>query len=93
MECIFEAMPSAGLPPDRNTLYIMMRAYVNSGHVDKAAALAERFKESGVQFKPTGERLLQLAVAGSSDSSSSSDGNGNGCSSSGGGGGGSSCEQ
>ena len=72
MESVFEAMPAAGLPPDRNTVYILVRAYVNTGQVDKAAALAARYKEMGVEVKPTGERLLELATVGRSNSSSPS---------------------
>jgi len=72
MESVFEAMPAAGLPPDRNTVYILVRAYVNTGQVDKAAALAARYKEMGLEVKPTGERLLELATIGRCSSSSSS---------------------
>ena len=54
-------MHAAGLLPTAKTAYILVRAAVNSGRMDTAAAYLARMRAEGVHIKPS---TLQLIMDG-----------------------------
>lgn len=68
---LLQAMPAAGMEPDGRTAYILIRAAVNTGQLERAAALEERFTSAGVRMKPTALRLLEGSGSESDGGSSS----------------------
>jgi len=61
LEALYASMPTAGLQPDSETVYILIRAAYNAGEYERAVAYAERFaaENEGAAMKPTAERLLE----------------------------------
>ncbi|KIY93897.1 hypothetical protein MNEG_14063 [Monoraphidium neglectum] len=65
LEAVCAAMAPAGLRPDRTTVYTLVRAAVNAGRPDRAAALeAELRALIGERSKPSLDRLLAASEVG-----------------------------
>lgn len=52
-------MESGGLPPNTKTAYILVRAAINAGRLDKAEAYARQMRAQGVRLHHSTMRLLE----------------------------------